>query len=65
MSYLKRKLSLPLVEYSLFGIASGLWVFLMGLRPGRSALIGIARRNLALLLELGLRQCTTRGRCPE
>jgi hypothetical protein len=27
MSYLKRKLSLPLVKYSLLGIASGLWVF--------------------------------------
>ena len=27
MSYLKQKLSLPLVKYSLFGIASGLWVF--------------------------------------
>ena len=27
MSYLKQKLSLPLVKYSAFGIASGLWVF--------------------------------------
>jgi hypothetical protein len=27
MSYLKEKLSLPLVKYSALGIASGLWVF--------------------------------------
>jgi hypothetical protein len=27
MSYLKQKLSLPLVKYSALGIASGLWVF--------------------------------------
>jgi hypothetical protein len=27
MSYLKQKLSQPLVKYSVFGIASGLWVF--------------------------------------
>ena len=27
MSYLKQKLSLPLVKYSVAGIASGLWVF--------------------------------------
>ena len=26
MSYLKQKLSLPLVRYTVFGIASGLWV---------------------------------------
>ncbi len=27
MSYLKQKFSLPLVKYSVFGIASLLWVF--------------------------------------
>jgi len=27
MSYLKQKLSQPLVKYSVFGLASGLWVF--------------------------------------
>jgi hypothetical protein len=27
MSYLKQKLSLPIVKYGALGIASGLWVF--------------------------------------
>ena len=27
MSYLKQKLTIPLVKYSVLGLASGLWVF--------------------------------------